>query len=180
MKKIILIFFLSFSNLIFCQIEDSIKLKNYVLAVNNFNSTMPYFVVFKCKDLNTNLIKEVCVLSSDLIYSISEEKKITHFEAFELAIKNESMYFEFKNVKSLERLNMITYSKDEFNNFKRKKRVKKLIEKTLTSKQSENLFPKDEKELIMFAHSFFNFGILTAINECFGGHELIIINSISE
>lgn len=105
---------------------------------------------------------------------------IAHFEAFELAINNESMYFEFKNIKSIERLNRITYSMDEFNNFKRKRKVKKLIETILTSKQSEKLFPKDEKEQILFAHSLFNIGVLTAINECFGGQELIITNSISE
>lgn len=71
MKKIILLFFLSFSSLIFCQVADSIKLKNYKIAVNNFNSTIPYFVVFKYKDLNVDVVKEVCVSSSDLIYSIS-------------------------------------------------------------------------------------------------------------
>jgi hypothetical protein len=50
----------------------------------------------------------------------------------------------------------------------------------LTSKRNEKIFPKNEKEQIMFAHFLFNFGILTAINECFGGQELIVINSTSE
>lgn len=166
--------------MIFCQVADSIKLKNYKIAVNNFNSTMPYFVVFKYKDFNIDVVKEICVSSSDLIYSISEEKMIDRFEAFELAINNKSMYFEFKNIKSIERLNLITYSIDELNKFKRKRKVKKLIETTLTSKQIEKLFPKNEKEQILFAHSLFNIGILTAINECFGGEELIIINSTTE
>jgi len=180
MNKTLLIFSIVFSNLIFGQIADSTKLKNYKIAINNFDSTMPYFVVFTYKNLNSNLVKEVCVSSSDLVYSISEEKNIDHSEAFEFAVKNESMYFEFKSIKSIERLNMISYTINELNNFIRKKRVKNLAEKILKSKKGEKIFPKDEKEQIIFAHSLFNFGVLTATNECLGGEDLIIANWMSK
>lgn len=147
--------------------------ENYKKALNTSNSTAPSFLVIICKDLNQNTTKEVCLESPDLIYAIMEELKLNNYTveqmqiAFDFALNKKDRYFEFSNPKAIERISNHSYSKAELEKFASEKDVVKIMKKIYQEKKG-TIYPKDELETIMYAHSLFNLGIIMGINNCQG------------
>ena len=173
------LFLLLFCVISFGQNRNKIDLyENYKTALNTCNSTAPSFLVITFKDLTTNFQREVCIESSDLIFAIMDEKKLDFSEekiAFDFALKNKNRYFEFSNAKSLERLNQYKYSQESLNEFIIEKDIANLSEKIFKEKKW-SFDSEDELEKIKYAHALFNFGIITGVNNCFGGETLHCVN----
>jgi hypothetical protein len=175
------LFLLLFCVISFGQNRNKIDLyENYKTALNTCNSTAPAFLVITFKDLNTNIQREVCIESSDLIFAIINEMKLDFSEkkvAFDFAQKNKKRYFEFSNGKALERLNQYKYSQESLNEFIIEKDVENLSKKIFQEKKWSFDY-EDELKKIKYAHALFNFGIITGVNNCFGGETLYCFNWI--
>jgi len=93
--------------------NDSIRERIYKIAYNH-KSTAPCYIVFKAKDLNTGLIKEICCEAPFLSGAMHREleiefdtKGIEYIDSLVL-IKRDSI-FEFKNTKALENISFHSY-----------------------------------------------------------------------
>lgn len=150
---------------------ESIKYKNFIEAVER-KSTFNFFIVVKIKDLNTNLSREICCKGPFLLGALAREYKIGYDSSgikriYDIARSNNDLYFEFKDTSALNNLGIYNYSETDFKKFEQNNNIDSLI---LSIKdQKWNKWFQEEKEMLLYAHAFFNRGILTGEYDCWGG-----------
>ena len=177
MYKTLFLILISFS--IFGQeVDEQIIYENYVLAIQNSQSTMPYFAVVKILDDDGELIREIA-MESPYIYRYVAYKYDLHPEEYEkvmdLCIDNKTREFGKDLLTYIQDYHIPTYSTMEFIEFKKSMNKGKLIKEIKTT-DHWIAYPKSETEQLMLAHILFNEGILTATNDCLGGGDLIHIS----
>ena len=163
MKKTFVIFFVTFSILIFSQENNSALQANFVEAMNTENNI---FVIINVKNLNTNEIKEVCVTNADLRNATKIEKSITYNDSFELLQKCRSRDFEFKNKESLHFFNT-NYSKNDLLKFEQEIDIDNFVKEI---NKNWNLdYEKTQEKTYLYGYSLSKKGLLMGFaQECFG------------
>lgn len=148
--------------------SDSIKYSNY-LKVIDISGTFSPFVVINVKNMNTNEIKEICTKTNFLQGALHKEYKTRNIEDL---IKNKNRYFEFKDTSALNNIGFEQYSNKKFLKFKKDNKIDSLIDRII-KKQPMKIDLKTNEDILFYAHSLFNRGILTGENSCFGGVSII-------
>jgi len=157
---------------------DSAKAKNFEIAYNN-NSTAPSYIVFKVKDLNSGLIKEICCEAPFLSGAMHREyhkdydDKDTRFIDSLILSKRESI-FKFKNKAALENIGFKKYPDSLYiEKEKRKYDLDYYKRKYInTDSVATVYFSKCEHfEREVFAHIMFKCGIITS-RDCIAGGNL--------
>ncbi|MDI9256866.1 hypothetical protein [Flavobacterium sedimenticola] len=150
------------------------KYLNYLTAARNAGSTYSFNLVIKYKNLNSGIVREICVESDQLIYAICDENNLQFPENSDkidsIVVSKKDRYFEFKDTAAINRLTFEEYSIEEFEEFNRKVDFKKVVKEI---KQKKKVNPTgNPKAHQMYAHALFNLGILTGQNDCMGGWTL--------
>lgn len=117
MKRILVIFYFTFSNLIYSQVSEKMLYDNFIKSVNTWNGEDYIYVLINFKDLSNNSIKEICIQKSDLKKAIEYEYTISKVEAHSKLENYKTRNFEFKNLEAISILNRYYYSENEFNEF---------------------------------------------------------------
>ena len=148
--------------------EDKLY-SNYKKAIKN-ESTFQYFLVIHVTDLNTGQTRDICTQGNflkgaihweyNLNYDDNSNKKVEN-----IALSNKTRTFKFKNVAAIQNLGLDQYSMDYLREFEEKNNIDKLT-KEINEAWTKRL---DDKEMLLYAHSLFNLGILTGENSCYGG-----------
>lgn len=134
MKKIIFLLFFSLSNLIYSQVDEKILYDNFITSVNTWNGEEQIYLLINFKDLNNNLIKEICIIKSELRNALAYEYSISENEAHTKLENYKSQYFEFKNIDAITILNKYYYSENQFNEFKKNVNIDKIVNDIKTKK----------------------------------------------
>lgn len=186
------IYFISLIFIISCNVE---KQKNQKKEKNTFNidykelfkialqknSTQPNYIVFRAKNLNTNEIKEICCVSTDLIGAISLELKIgiKKFEDYifikKYILDRSDSIFEFKEILALKNINFDEYPGYEIvlEEATRLNTVSYYLKYKNNNIKGEIIFENDTGyEQEMFAHIMFKLGIITS-RDCLAGNILL-------
>ncbi|MEO5776416.1 MAG: hypothetical protein ABIQ27_05905 [Flavobacterium sp.] len=187
MKKLIFIVFITFSNLIFSQVSEKILNDNFLNLLESDQAC--YLINFE--DLNTNEIKEICILDNAFISAFEIENNIIHdetkccdyleryFYATNLIKKNGSRNFKFKNPKSLEILNENYISYDELNEFNKRLTINLIIQNFKKGENlSINIADDDYKYINYYGYllSKEGFQINYFLFNCFGPNNLFCSN----
>lgn len=147
---------------------DSLKYNNYKKLIE-LGGTFNSFVVINVKDLNTNEVKEICTKNNFLIGALNLELK--NKKADEVLL-NKNRYFEFKDTIALKNIGFKSYNLTEFKKFENKKNIDSLFSR-IQKKLPLSLSFKDDNEMIFYAHSLFNKGIMSGEYSCFGAFQII-------
>jgi hypothetical protein len=164
MKKLLGLFFIAFTNLIFSQENKNLLHANFVEAMNTTNNI---FIIINVKDLNTNEIREICTTNNQLREATKVENSITFDEAFDLLQKNKSRYFEFENKEALKIFNANNFSKNDLLEFEREIKVDDIIKNI---NKNWNLdYDQTQEKTYLFGYSLSKKGLLIGLSqECFG------------
>jgi len=150
-------------------IEEGKLYSNYKKAVKN-ESTFQYFLVIHVTDLNTGLTREICTKGNFLAGAIHREYYLGYDDksigkAERIALNNRTRTFQFKNTEAIQNLGLDRYSMDDLKDFEQRTNIDQL-----TKEVNKNWKKKlDDKEMLLYAHTLFNRGILTGENDCYGG-----------
>ncbi|GAB3710576.1 hypothetical protein [Flavobacterium koreense] len=147
---------------------DSLKYNNYKKLIE-LGGTFNSFVVINVKDLNTNEVKEICTKNNFLIGALNLELK--NKKADEVLL-NKNRYFEFKDTIALNNIGFKSYNLTEFKKFENEKNIDSLFSR-IQKKLPLSLNIKTDKEMIFYAHSLFNKGIMSGEYSCFGVFQII-------
>jgi len=147
---------------------DSLKYINYKKLIE-LGGTFNSFVVINVKDLNTNEVKEICTKNNFLIGALNLELKN---EKADEVLLNKNRYFEFKNPKALINIGFKSYNLNEFKKFEDERNIDSLFLR-IQKKLPLSLNIKTDKEMIFYAHSLFNKGIMSGKYSCFGVFQII-------
>lgn len=158
--------------------NDSLRALLFEIAYNN-KSTAPSYVVFKAKDLNTNLTKEICCEAPFLSGSIHTEFDIDYDtkgmeKVDSIILINKQNIYQFENEDALNNISFYDYPNYE-----------KVIQvaQELDLSYYHRLYGKNDLigslhfendtgyVQLTFAHIMFNCGIITS-RACFAGNNL--------
>jgi len=174
MKKIVAIIFCFFISS-FSDLRDEVKIyENYCTAIDEFGSTYQYYLVVHILDETSNKNKEICLTGFEFVSLMSDAWNIGYEKELKVVKKlkkNKKRNFKVKSLAGLELINRIKYSTLELNQYGKKINLDSIVN-SISEKEKWSYFAQSEKEQLMTAHLLFNKGILTGINECFGGMEL--------
>lgn len=166
MKNLFVLFFVTFSNLILSQDNNSVLQANFVQAMNTYNNI---FIIINVKDLNINEIKEVCLTNEDLRNVTKLEKSITYDEASELLQESKSRDFEFKNKEALEMILHHYYSKKYLLNNKTHLNINKIISDFKQNKNKMFDFEDLKESEYLYGYLLSKKGLLIGVEyQCFG------------
>jgi hypothetical protein len=148
---------------------DEILYSNYKKAVKN-ESTFQYFLVIRVTDLSTGQTRDICTKGNFLLGAIHREYKMGYDDnsirkVERIALSSRTRTFKFKNTEAIQNLGLDRYSMDDLKEFEKKSNIDKLVME-INGAWTKRL---DDKELLLYAHSLFNRGILTGENNCYGG-----------
>jgi hypothetical protein len=151
-------------------IDEGKLFSNYKKAVKN-ESTFQYFLVVHVTDLNTGTTREICTKGNFLDGAIHQEYGLGYDEnsirkAERIALNNRTRTFQFKNAEAIRNLGLDRYSMDDLKDFEQRTSIDQLAKKINKTWKKTLL---DDKEMLLYAHSLFNRGILTGENSCYGG-----------
>ena len=155
--------------------KEDVFYKNYTKAVYNSVSTFQLYLVVNIHDKSTSIKKEICLTGRELLFSMQKEwnhNAYKEFKSMRKLIRNKNRTFEINSINKFEPLNRINYSKLELKEFSDKINSDS-IAKSISKKENWDYYLSNEKEKVMLAHLLFNKGILTGIDECMGGMQLI-------
>lgn len=147
---------------------DSLKYNNYKKLIE-LGGTFNSFVVINVKDLNTDEIKEICTKNNFLIGALNLELKN---EKTDKVLLNKNRYFEFKDLKALNKIGFKSYNVNEFKKFESTKNIDSLIFR-IQKKLPLSLSFKDDNDMVFYAHSLFNKGIMSGEHSCYGVFQII-------
>lgn len=147
---------------------DSLKYNNYKKLIE-LGGTFNSFVVINVKDLNTKEVKEICTKNNFLIGALNLELKN---EKTDKVLLNKYRHFEFKDLKALNNIGFKSYDVNEFKKFESTKNIDSLIFR-IQKKLPLNLNFKDDNEMVFYAHSLFNKGIMSGEHSCYGAFQVI-------
>ena len=164
--------------------NDSIRSVNFVIAYNN-KSTAPNYIVFKAKDLNSGLTKEICSEAPFLSGAIHKELGIQFdtkgTESVDsLILNNRQKVFEFKSVDALNNIDFFEYPDSN--------RVIQIAKGLDLDYYFKKFGKNDTPELkyfeydtgfvqLTFTHIMFNCGILTR-RDCEAGNNIYFGNPL--
>jgi hypothetical protein len=151
-------------------IDDGKLYSNYKKAVKN-KSTFQYFLVIHVTDLTTGLTREICTKGNFLAGAIHREYGLDYDDnsirkAEQIALNNRTRTFQFKEKEAIQNLGLDRYSIEDLKDFEQRINIDQLM-KHINKDWKKELF--DDKEMLLYAHSLFNRGILTGENNCYGG-----------
>ncbi|MES2763245.1 MAG: hypothetical protein V4677_13615 [Bacteroidota bacterium] len=146
------------------QEKDELYL-NYVAAIKN-GRMLQYFIVVKVKDIKHGTIREYCTKASFLKGALHREYNLGYDKASRskvdiLAIDNKDRYFEFKKKKAIKNLSHLPYSLEDLKQFEKTVNFDSIATQ-IKIKNEWSIEIYGEKTVLMYAHSLFNRGILTA------------------
>lgn len=147
---------------------DSLKYNNYKKLIE-LGGTFNAFVVINVKDLNTNEIKEICTKNNFLIGALNLELKNKKVNK---TLLNKNRYFEFKDIKALNNIGFKSYNLNEFKKFEKEINIDSLYTR-IQKKLPLSLNFKNYKEMLFYAHSLFNRGIVSGEYSCSGVFQII-------
>jgi hypothetical protein len=158
--------------------NDTVRSINFEIAYDN-NSTAPNYVVFKAKDLNTGLIKEICTeapfLSGALHieFGVDYDKKgIKYIDS--IARRDNQTIFEFRKKEALDNIDFFNYPE-----YHRILEIAKGLDLEYYHRkfgkndvQEKKYFPSDSGFVqLTFCHIMFKCGILTR-RDCIAGNNI--------
>ncbi|MEJ1242502.1 hypothetical protein WBG78_30415 [Chryseolinea sp. T2] len=151
-------------------IDEGKLYDNYKKAIEN-ESTFQYFVVIHVTDVNTGQTREICTKGNFLAGAIHREYNLGYDDnsirkAEKIAINNRTRAFKFKSLEAINNLGLDRYSMTDLKEFEATTKIDQL---TGQVNKEWKMRTTDDKEMLLYAHSFFNRGILTGENDCFGG-----------
>ena len=133
MKISFVLFFIAFTNLIFCQVSEKILNDNFIKSLTIYETV--YLIEYK--NLNTNEIREIAIddwdfheayiIENNILLPEELEPLDKFFNVSDLIKNNNSRYFEFKNSKALEILNKNYISNDKLILFEKKHDIQNVI-----------------------------------------------------
>jgi len=143
---------------------------NYKKAIKN-ESTFQYFLVIHLTDLNTRQTRDICTKGNFLQGAIHREYNLGYDDnsrkkVKKIALNNRTRTFKFKNTEAIQNLGLDRYSIQDLKEFEQKNDIDQLT-KQINKDWTKRL--TNDKEMLLYAHSLFNCGILTGENNCFGG-----------
>lgn len=147
---------------------DSIKYINFRKLID-IGGTFNPFIVITVKNLNTNEIKEICTKNNFLRGALKLELKDKNINKI---LQNKNRYFEFKDTIALNNIGFKSYNLTEFEEFKNNKNIDSLIFR-IQKKMPLNLSFKDDNDMLFFAHSIFNKGIMSGEYSSYGAFQII-------
>ena len=158
--------------------NDSIRSVIFEIAYDN-KSTAPSYIVFKAKDLNTGIIKEICCeapfLSGAMYRELNIEYDIKGTEYIDsIILANRQGVFEFKNKEALNNIGFYDYPDKEI--------IDKIAIKNDLDYYFEKYGENDSIKLMYFeidtgyiqesfAHIMFKCGIITS-RDCVAGNNI--------
>jgi hypothetical protein len=179
MKKIILLLFLSLSNLIYSQVDEKILHDNFITSVNTWNGEEHIYLLINFKDLNNNLIKEICIIKSELRNALACEYSISENEAHTKLGNYKSRYFEFKSNEAISKLNKYYYSENQINEFEKNVTIDKIINDLKTKENwfldLDDLNSKENLYALLLTKRGF---IINITFQCFGQSGLWCISCL--
>lgn len=137
---------------------------HFAAAIKNKSGTQ-YFAVIKAADLTQGTVREVCAPGSFIRSALHKEMKYDYDNQSvalveHMALINMDRFFEFKNPEALKLLGPALYSSEELLLFEKEKNIPALAKQIRQWGVWKMEFDND-KEMLMYAHSLFNQGILT-------------------
>lgn len=147
---------------------DSVKYINYKKLIDLGGFFNP-FIVISVKNLNTNEIKEICTKNNFLRGALKLELKDKNNDSI---LQNKNKYFEFKDTIALNNIGFKSYNLTEFKKFESTKNIDSLVLR-IQKKLPLSLSFKDYNEMIFYAHSLFNKGIMSGEHSCYGAFQII-------
>lgn len=147
---------------------DSIQYSNYRKLID-IGGTLNPFIVITVKNLNTNEIKEICTKNNFLIGALNLELTDKNINKI---LQNKNRYFEFKDTIALNNIGFKSYNLSEFEEFKNEKNIDSLVFR-IQKKLPLSLSFKDDNEMIFYAHSLFNKGIMSGEHSSYGAFQII-------
>ena len=165
--------------------NDSIRAINFEIAYDN-TSTAPSYIVFKAKDLNSGLIKEICseapFLSGALHIelNVKYDTKGTEYIDSLILIQRQKV-FEFRNIEALNNISFFDYPEYD--------RIIQTAKEVDLDYYYSRFGKNNVHELkhfesssgfvqLTFAHIMFNCGILTS-RDCVAGNNIHFGNPIN-
>lgn len=158
---LLLLFFLSQS---FGGINPAEIYAHFAAAIKN-KSGVQYYAVIKAADLTQGSVREVCAPGSFIRSALHKELKYDYDNQSvalveHMALINMDRFFEFKNPDALKILGPALYTAEELKVFEKEKDISALAKQIRQWGVWKMEFDND-KEMLMYAHSLFNQGILT-------------------
>lgn len=145
------------------EVGDSLKYKMFVAAIQN-QTPATNFLVAIVKNTKTGEKKEICVEAPALEDAISKERNINILLAMEFAKKQKDRTFEFSKEEAFIHLGYDLYTPEEFAKYQTTMDVEKLVRQVKNGLLKSKTFPKEGKELNMYAHMMFNHGVMMSRN----------------
>jgi len=158
--------------------QEEIIQEKFYQALESSGSTMPYYLVAHISDKKNNINQEICLTGEELVQALTREWNIYYEKEYKTIKKIKrrgSRSFTFEKNYDRNSLYRISYSTEELNSYLNEINIDS-IAKSIKNDSKWSYFTTNEKEQRMLSHELFNRGILTGVNECFGGAELIHVH----
>jgi hypothetical protein len=143
-------------------LSEKTKYEMFVKAIDD-NSTAPYYVVIKVKDMKTGLEKEICTEAPFLSGAIYREWNCGIFQSDSIAKTHKDRYFEFSKDSALWNISFDLYSSKDLADYKSKINIDTVIKDIKSGKIMEKTFLDKIDRLKnqrMFSHLLINQGIM--------------------
>jgi len=174
MKKILLLTLLICFNTFSQNVSDKLIFKNHIQASEGYNDTYQLYTVIFLENEGSEKLEEICITGSELIFSLLDEWNLNFEDHNKLMRKlrlKKNRTFQIKSEKNFHKIRQITYSDSELEDFRQKVKFDSILQ-NIQNIENWTFSTGNEKEQRMMAHLLFNNGILTGVNECFGGEPL--------
>ncbi len=158
--------------------NDSIRNMIFEIAYDN-KSTVPSYIVFKAKDLNTGLIKEICCEAPFLSGALHRELNIeydtkgTKYIDSIILVKRQGI-FEFKNKEALKNISFYEYpNKEVIDKIAKKIDLDHYYREYGTNDSVKFIHFENDTGFVQetFAHIMFKCGIITS-RDCVAGNNI--------
>ncbi len=143
-------------------LSEKTKYKMFVKAIDD-NSTAPYYVVIKVKDMKAGIEKEICTEAPFLCGAIYKELNCNIFQSDSIAKTHSDRYFEFNNDSALWNISFDLYSAKDLADYKSTINMVSLINDIKSGEIKGKTFLDKNNRLKnqrMFSHLLINQGIM--------------------
>jgi hypothetical protein len=162
--------------------SDSIRSEIFKIAFKN-KSTAPNYIVFKAKDLNTNIVKEICCEAPFLSGAMHRELQVNYDKEGivlidSLILEKRTQIFEFKNQDALNNINFFDYPDYQYIlNVAKRMDLDYYQSKFGNNDSTNSMYFENDSGFVQltFAHIMYMCGILTR-RDCEAGNNIWIGN----
>lgn len=137
----------------------------FIAAIRD-QSTAPYYVLIKVKNLKTGLVKDICIEAPFLSGAIFRETNCDIYKADTIALENIDMYFEFSKDSALWNIGFDNYTKEELHAFENKTNFDSIANEIRIGRLTDQGFWENnsdknpKKNQLMYVHILLEKGIM--------------------